>query len=257
MSSEIRNTGEKFPIYKSLWRHVILERVSIGMSYKTLLGVDDGFGDRTPACWDYTLPRADSDSRIYAAIPGQTIIGPVLQVYIIQFLGIKGIEIQIPSTTTKERTSWGVICRRIATWRSYISMIHTTVPQVLNCYWKDLLQKTTNLVLQRCRDLASRKLMRRSSKFRRIQWTIQKKLFLSKKRSGTTFPPAKFSKDTLFKPKIKIGPEIGTSLWSTWKRNRRRCSLEIDGSKTAESISGGRRAKILGLRLAPTQIWRK
>ena len=80
----------------SFWR-----RVSVGMSYKTIPDVDDGFGDRTPACREYTLPREDSDSRIYATIPGQTIIGPVLQVHIIQYLGINGIEIQIPSTTTK------------------------------------------------------------------------------------------------------------------------------------------------------------
>ena len=38
-------------------------------------------------------------------------IGPVLQVHIIQFLGTHGIEIQIPSTTTPNRTSWVVICR--------------------------------------------------------------------------------------------------------------------------------------------------
>ena len=29
-----------------------------------------------------THPRADSDSRIYAAIPGRTVIGPVIQVHI-------------------------------------------------------------------------------------------------------------------------------------------------------------------------------
>ena len=69
------------------------------------------FGDRTPPCREYTLPREDQNSRIYATIPGQTIIGPVLQVNIIRYLDISGIEIQILSTTTKDRTSWVVICR--------------------------------------------------------------------------------------------------------------------------------------------------
>ena len=55
----------------SFWR-----RVSIGMTYRTIPDVDDGFGDRTPACREYTLPRANSASRIYATIPGQTFIGP-------------------------------------------------------------------------------------------------------------------------------------------------------------------------------------
>ena len=36
-------------------------------------------------------------------------IGPVLQVRVVQFLGAHGIEIQIPSTTTTDRTSWVVI----------------------------------------------------------------------------------------------------------------------------------------------------
>ena len=34
-------------------------RVSIGMSDKTIPDVDDGFGDRAPACREYTLPRED------------------------------------------------------------------------------------------------------------------------------------------------------------------------------------------------------
>ena len=81
------------------------------MSYKTIPDVDDGFGDRTSACREYTLPREDQNSTIYATIPGQTIIGPVLQVLIIRYLDISGIEIQISSTTTKDRTSWVVMCR--------------------------------------------------------------------------------------------------------------------------------------------------
>ena len=105
-------------------------------------------------------PRADSDSRIYAATPGRTIIGPVIQVHIKQFLGTHGIEMRIPSTTR------------------YISEIQDTIPRVLNYFGKDLLQKKANLVLQRWSTPASTKLMRRSSKFRRIQCTVQKELFL-------------------------------------------------------------------------------
>ena len=59
-----------------------VRKVSIWMSYKTLLHVDDGFGDRTPACRENTLLREDQNSRICATIPGQTTIGPVLQVHI-------------------------------------------------------------------------------------------------------------------------------------------------------------------------------
>ena len=53
----------------SLWK-----RVSTGMCYKTIADVDDGFGDRTTACREYRHPRADTDSRIYVAISGRTIL---------------------------------------------------------------------------------------------------------------------------------------------------------------------------------------
>ena len=104
----------------SFWK-----RVSIGMSYKTIPDVDDGLGYRNPACREYTLPRADSDSGIYAAIPGQTIIGPVLQVLIIQFLGIMELKNQIPSTATQHRTPWVVICRGK---NRYVEEVHLRDP---------------------------------------------------------------------------------------------------------------------------------
>ena len=77
----------------------------------------------------------------------------------------------------------------------------TTIPQVLNCYWKEMLQMKANLVLQSWSNPASRKFMRRSSKFRRTQCTIQKKLFLLEKGSGMIFLPTNLSKETLFQPK--------------------------------------------------------
>ena len=82
-------------------------RVSIGMCYKTIPDVDDGFGDRPPSCREYTLPGEDSDSRIYAAIPGQTTSGPVLQVHITRYLDISGIEfIFFPQQRKTEHPGW-------------------------------------------------------------------------------------------------------------------------------------------------------
>ena len=40
-------------------------------------------------------PRAESDSRFFAAIPERTLLRPVLQVHIVRFLGTHGIEVQI------------------------------------------------------------------------------------------------------------------------------------------------------------------
>ena len=80
-------------------------------------------------------------------IPGQTTIGPVLQVHIKQFLGTHGIEIQMLSTTMKERTSWVVKYRGKNRFvrMSYISEIQDTIPRVLNFFWKDRLKKKVNL----------------------------------------------------------------------------------------------------------------
>ena len=58
----------------------IFHKVFVGMCYTTVAGVDDGFGERTQACREYSHLCADSNSRIHAAMPERTVIGPVLQV---------------------------------------------------------------------------------------------------------------------------------------------------------------------------------
>ena len=104
MSSDLRNIVERNPIHTSLRGCVILDK---SLCWKVLqnplrtwmmvLEVE------LQHAGEYTHSRAESDSRIYVANPGRTIIVPVLQVH--------GIEIQIPSTTTPDRNSWVVMCR--------------------------------------------------------------------------------------------------------------------------------------------------
>ena len=52
--------------------------------------MDDGFEDVTPACREYTHPRVDPQPGACAAIPGRTLIGPVIKVNIVQLLGNHG-----------------------------------------------------------------------------------------------------------------------------------------------------------------------
>ena len=85
-------------------------------------------------------------ARIFAAIPGQTLI----------FLGIHGIEIQIPSTTTQERTSWVVTCRGK---NHYVDELHLNDPDDSPTSSELLLERSVakeSLVLQRWSNLASR-----------------------------------------------------------------------------------------------------
>ena len=90
-----------------------IHEVAVGRFYRTALDMDDGFGDRTPACREYTGLRADSDSRIFAVFEQRTIIGPVLQVHSVMssVLAFMESEIHIPSTTSPKETLWAVICR--------------------------------------------------------------------------------------------------------------------------------------------------
>ena len=76
-----------------------MRQISVGMLYKTIQDVVDGFEGKTGACRDCTLPREDPKSEIIAWIGGHTTIGPVLQVKTTCRLDQCGIEIQMPSTT--------------------------------------------------------------------------------------------------------------------------------------------------------------
>ena len=87
------------------------ELVSVGMRYKTIPDVDDGYGGRTPACREHTYPPDQANSRVYAAIPRNTIIGPVLHVNMVKCLDNCGIKIPIHSTATQDQTSWAIIYR--------------------------------------------------------------------------------------------------------------------------------------------------
>ena len=60
-----------------------------------------------------------------------------------------------------------------------------------------------------------------------------------------------------FNRNLKIGHEIGTSLWSRWQRSRRRCSLEFDGTKIAKSVPEVCKLRILGPGLDSIHFLRK
>ena len=78
--------------------------------------------------WNVLMIESSSMQRAHTSsctILGRTTIGPVLQVHIFQFLGNHGIEFQVPSTTTKDRTSWVVTCRGK---NRYVEELHLNDP---------------------------------------------------------------------------------------------------------------------------------
>ena len=72
-----------------------IHKIAVGRYCRTVLHVDDEFGDGTPVCREFTCSRADSDSRLFVDIRERRIIGPVLLVPLSKFLGNYGMEIQI------------------------------------------------------------------------------------------------------------------------------------------------------------------
>ena len=66
---------------------------------------DDGFGKIIPSCQENTLSRVNPQSKVFAAILGGTIIGPVIEVQIVKILDQYGLEIASPSPNDTERTS--------------------------------------------------------------------------------------------------------------------------------------------------------
>ena len=67
------------------------------MSYKTRPDEDDGFGQIIPFCRQkHAFSSIPTQSRAFAAIPGGTIIGPVIEVQIVKILDQYGLEIVSP-----------------------------------------------------------------------------------------------------------------------------------------------------------------
>ena len=78
---------------------------------QTRLDEDDGFGQINTLCREFMLSRATLQSRVCAAIPGRTVIGPVIEVLIVKILDQYGLETAIPSPNDTERTPYVMISR--------------------------------------------------------------------------------------------------------------------------------------------------
>ena len=154
--------------------------VAVGRFHRTALDVDDGFGDRTLCMYrEHTSPRAESDSRIFAAIKQRTIVGPVLQVHIIKRLGIYGIEIQILSTISPKKTSLGCHVSRTQPLRGRVTSSRArTRSHQFGITTREPLQRKPTLLLRRWTNPASRKFMRCRNLFLRLPCALWKTLFL-------------------------------------------------------------------------------
>ena len=72
---------------------------------------DDGWGTITLLCPEHTFSRFFPESQVVVAVPENTIIGPVLEVRIVNILDGYGIEVAVPSIINPANTSYVVISR--------------------------------------------------------------------------------------------------------------------------------------------------
>ena len=88
------------------WEHELL---SIKKRVQMTQFCDDGWGNFTPPCREYSSSRAYPKTRALAAVPVGTIIGPAIEVHIVKILDEYGIEVAIPSICRPKDTSYVVI----------------------------------------------------------------------------------------------------------------------------------------------------
>ena len=137
-----------------------IHEVAVGRFYRTAVDVDDGFGDRTSTCRQYTGLRADSDSSIFAASLRRTRIGPVLQVHNIKCLDICGID-TIHDVTQRDFMGNHLPRTNEKSPRGRVTSSRTRTQshkKGITSRGRELLQKKPNLLLQRKTNPASRKL---------------------------------------------------------------------------------------------------
>ena len=85
--------------------------VSVGSYHGTSDDINDGFGNLTASCREYTPPRSRPDSVVKLWRKNLTEIGPVLEVKTFCHLDFNRIEIQVSSTSGYNTNVWVVISR--------------------------------------------------------------------------------------------------------------------------------------------------
>ena len=198
-STQLRNTGNRCPIYKKSWRSSIHPWSCCRTILQNSLRCGWWFWRSNSSMqWVY-----ESSGRLWF----QNLCCDWTKEQLL------GIEIQIPSTISAKKISWVVLCRG---QNSYVEELphlepgpNPTCKELLREKGRELLQRKPNLLLQRWTNPASRKLMRCRNLFLRAPCALWKRHFCGTKEVDWHS----------CQQNLKIGHEIGTSLWSRCKRS--------------------------------------
>ena len=141
---------------------------------------------------EYTLSRVNPRSRVFAAILGGTIVGPVTEVQIVNILDSYGLEIAIPSPDNSKRTSYILISRGNSRFVDELHIPNPNSDTALNYSLNIRRQKIANIAW-RSRRPASRELVRHMLQDRlasmRLGLCSHMESFLRPKGSGKLFLP--------------------------------------------------------------------
>ena len=80
-------------------------------------------------CREYTAPRNQKDSRQFESTDANQEIGPVLNIGIATVVDVHGIEVQVPSLGTPERSIWILMSRGR---EKIVNEIHRHNPEIVN-----------------------------------------------------------------------------------------------------------------------------
>ena len=96
--------------------------VTAGSHYQGRPDGEDGWGQITPLCREYTCSRVFPKAKPLGTIPAGTIIGPISEVLIVKILAEHGVQVVIPSICKLGDVTYVVISRET---ELFVNEIHT------------------------------------------------------------------------------------------------------------------------------------
>ena len=191
--------------------------------------------------------------------PERTTFGPALEVHLLRFLGTHGIEIQIPSTTTPDWNSKVVTCRRN---HRFVDELHLRDPRHNPTNNGLLLERSIAKESEPCSaELEPSRIEENHATQSKIPtnpvYYSKEVIPVGERKWNDISACESFKRDSLSAEISKLVMRMVRREKKWWTRTLRRYSLVFYGSKTAQSISEVRRAKIPEHGLASTHLSRR
>ena len=226
-------------------------------------------GDPIPVCRECTLPRANPLSRASAAILGETTIGPVIEVHVVQVFGTMDLKSKFHLQIIHNgHLGFWYPKERVDSWTNCISQMSDIISPARNCCLNQKTRKKVNLAWRSGRQ-AQGNLLRPLLQVIAApeNWTRTLSAFLSVQCTRRTIPTKEGKLKILPAYSSYKGGSLSTAISKMVTRLVRHhdqeerqsdAAVHWDTTRTiAESVRGRRSTRFLRNRLASTHRWRK